>query len=223
MIRKQKNLNTLHKVKKINPFNPRQDFIIEAAKVIKKGGIVIFPTRCLYGLGADAFNANAVDRVFKIKQRSYQNPILVLINNKKELDRIVEYVPLTASAIMDRFWPGRVTIVLKAKKTLPTILTAGTGKIGVRLCGHPAASALISAAASPLTGTSANLAGNAGCSQISDMDAELRDKPDLILDAGPLKGGTGSTVVDVTTGIPEVLREGIIPAKDIFAVFDKQQ
>ncbi len=215
-------MNTLHKIRKINPFNPRQDFIIEAAEVIKKGGIVTFPTRCLYGLGADAFNAHAVDRVFRIKQRSYQNPILVLINNKKELDRIVQYVPPAASAIMDKFWPGRVTIVFEARETLPTILTAGTGKIGVRLCGHPAASALISAAASPLTGTSANLAGNAGCSQISDMDSGLRDKPDLILDAGPLKGGTGSTVVDVTTDIPMVLREGIIPAKDIFAVFENK-
>ncbi len=221
MSKKQKNLNNQHKIRKIHPFSPQPDIIIKAAEVIKKGGIVAFPTRCLYGVGADAFNVDAVERIFRIKQRSYQNPILVLISKKEDLDRIVQYVPPAASKIMDRFWPGKVTIVFEAKNSLPAVLTAGTGKIGVRLCGHPVASALISAVKSPITGTSANLAGNAGCSKISDMDSQLADRLDLVLDAGVLKGGAGSTVADVTTDIPMILREGAVPGKDIFAVLDK--
>ncbi|MCP4351060.1 MAG: threonylcarbamoyl-AMP synthase [Desulfobacterales bacterium] len=214
-------MNNQHKIRKIHPFNPQPDIIAEAAELIKKGGLVAFPTRCLYGMGTDAFNADAVDRIFGIKQRAYQNPILVLISKKKDLGRIVQHIPPAASKIMDKFWPGKVTIVFEAKNSLPDVLTAGTGKIGVRLCGHPVASALVSAVKNPVTGTSANLAGNAGCSEISDMDFQLTERLDLVLDAGILKGGTGSTVVDITTDIPIILREGAVSGKDIFAAFDK--
>ncbi|MCP4113531.1 MAG: threonylcarbamoyl-AMP synthase [Desulfobacteraceae bacterium] len=215
-------MDNQHKIRKIHPFNPQPDIIAEAAKLIKKGGLAAFPTRCLYGMGTDAFNADAVDRIFGIKQRSYQNPILVLISKKEDLDRIVQHVPPAALKIMDKFWPGKVTIVFEAKNSLPDVLTAGTGKIGVRLCGHPVASALVSAVKNPVTGTSANLAGNAGCSRISDMDSQLADRLDLILDAGILKGGAGSTVADVTTDIPVILREGVVPGKDIFAVLENK-
>ncbi len=98
-------------------------------------------------------------------------------------------------------------------------LTGVTGKIGVRLCKHPVASALAKAAKSPITGTSANISGNTGCSDISNLDMKIAERTDLIIDAGSLKGGTGSTIVDVTTDFPAVLREGSIPAEDIFALF----
>jgi len=210
-----------NKIKKVNPEYPDPDQIAEAAGVIKRGGSVVFPTTCLYGLGADAFNPEAIDSIFGIKQRSYQKPILVLIHDKKEVNRLVRHVPPAASCIMDTFWPGRVTIVFEADDTLPANLTAGTGKIGVRLCGHAVAYALAKAVNGPVTGTSANLAGHGGCSQIPELDSQVRDAPDLILDAGPLKGGIGSTVIDVTGEIPKILREGIVPEKDIFAVFKK--
>lgn len=211
----------MDRVRKINPLKPQPDLIMEAARVIKRGGIVSFPTRCLYGLGADAFNVDAVDRVFEIKQRPYKKALLVLINNQKVLDKLVRYVPPAASCIMENFWPGKVTIVFEAKDTLPANLTAGTGKIGVRLPGHPVAFALVNAVQGPITGTSANLSGHAGCSSIPDLDSLIADKLDLILDAGSLKGGVGSTVVDVTYDFPRILREGEVPAKDIFAVLDR--
>jgi len=119
---------------------------------------------------------------------------------------------------MECFWPGALTIVFKAKKVLPANLTAGTGRIGVRMPQHPVALALAKALKSPITATSANITGNSGCSQVSDIDPLIADKLDLILDAGPLKGGIGSTVVDVTYDFPKILREGAIPATDIFAV-----
>ena len=178
----------------------------------------MFPTQHLYGLGAAALNIKAVDRVFEIKQRPHNKPLLVLIYEQKNLTKLVEKIPSTAIRIMECFWPGALTIVFEAKKVLPKNLTAGTGKIGVRMPQHPVALALAKALKSPITATSANITGNSGCSQVSDVDPLIADKLDLILDAGPLKGGIGSTVVDVTHDFPKILREGAIPAKDIFAV-----
>ena len=206
------------KIRKIDPVNPQHVLIVEAARVIEKGGVVMFPTTFIYGLGADAFNVDAIDRVFRIKKRPHNKPLSVLVKNQEALYRLVQDIPSYASIIMDRFWPGKITIVFKAKDGLPENLTAGTGTIGVRIPKHTAACALVNALDNPITGTSANLSGHAGCSQISDIDPMIADELGLILDAGPLEGGIGSTVIDVTGDAPAILREGAIAAKDIFAV-----
>jgi L-threonylcarbamoyladenylate synthase len=218
LIKKQEISRTLNRIRIVNPDDLETDFIIEAANVIRRGGIVAFPTRCLYGLGADAFNTETVKRIFEIKQRPHNKPLLVLIKDQNALSEIVRHVPTAASKIMKNFWPGRVTIVFEALDTLPENLIAGTGKIGVRLPAHKVASALVNIIHGPITGTSANLSGNTGYSRISEFDPLIMDNLDLALDAGPLKGGKGSTVVDVTGEFPEVLREGEISTKDIFAV-----
>lgn len=166
------------------------------------------PTRGLYGLAADAFRESAVARLFALKGRPAEKPVLVLISDPSELDRLVVAVPATGRLLMDRFWPGRLTLVLPARPEVPAALTAGTGKIGVRLCGHPVARMLAAAAGGPITGTSANRSGGPGCHRIDDLDPELAQGVDFILDAGPLAGGSGSTVVDVCGDRPEVLREG---------------
>jgi len=113
-----------------------------------------------------------------------------------------------------------VTLIFKAKDTLPANLTADTGKIGIRMPQHPVALALSKAVGGPLTATSANITGDSGCSTVSDINPRISGKVDLILDAGPLKGGIGSTVVDVAVDPPIILREGAIPAKDIFFVLE---
>jgi len=213
-------LKVSDKVRKINCANPETGIIAEAARIIRNGGVVVFPTRSLYGLGADAFNAKAVNRIFHIKQRPAGKPILVLIKNKDELDRLAALGPPAATAIMEKFWPGRISIVFQAKQGLLANLTAGTNKIGIRLPGHNVASALVKATCSPITGTSANLSGNAGCFQVNDLDEKIVDGVDLILDAGPLKGGVGSTVVDVTGKTPLILRQGELSQKDISNVID---
>ena len=223
LFQKAKLLQILHKsaankIRSIDPVNPQHDLIVEAARVIERGGIVVFPTSFIYGLGADAFNKDAIDRVFRIKKRPHNKPLSVLVKNREILYRLVQYIPSYASTIMDRFWPGKITIVFKAKDGLPKNLTAGTGTIGVRIPEHSAACALVNALDNPITGTSANFSGNAGCSQISDLDPLIADELDLILDAGPLEGGIGSTVIDVTGDAPKILREGAIAAEDIFAV-----
>jgi L-threonylcarbamoyladenylate synthase len=206
-------------IRKINSQKPESEVIREAATIIRQGGVVAFPTRCLYGLGADALNPDAVERIIKIKQRPENNPILVLIDSKKQLEILVTRIPPAADAIMAAFWPGRVTIVFEATYTLPPILTARTGKIGVRLTGHPAASALVKHVQGPVTGTSANRSGQPGCHRAQDLDPQVAGQLDLVLDAGTLKGGIGSTVVDVTVDPPRILREGQVTAKEVMRSF----
>jgi L-threonylcarbamoyladenylate synthase len=202
-------------IRKINPTTPQPEIIAEAAAVINQGGVIAFPTRCLYGLGADAFNPDAVERMIQIKQRPDDKPILVLIDTRSRLESLVTHIPPAADAIMEAFWPGRVTLVFKARKMLAVQLTAHTGKIGVRLPGHPAASALVKHVKGPLTGTSANLSGRAGCHRAQDLEPKIAGQLDLILDAGSLMGGVGSTIVDVTVDPPRILREGQVTANDI--------
>jgi L-threonylcarbamoyladenylate synthase len=219
---KPKNSSISVKTRNINLLNPKPDLIREAARVIRGGGVIVFPTRCLYGIGGDALNFNAVERVFAIKHRPYDKPILVLIRGIEELNKLVLKVPSAAKRLMECFWPGRVTIVFKGKDTLPDRLTAGTGKIGVRLPGHPVAAALLNELKRPITGTSANISGEAGCWRISDLPPGIVEEVDLLLDAGTLKGGTGSTVVDVTEDPPKILREGEVAEKEIFRAIGRQ-
>jgi len=201
---------------KVEPARPSIEAIKDAASVVKAGGTVAYPTRCLYGLGADAFNAAAVDKIYSIKQRPARKPILILIDHPRQLKRLVTQVPIIAEKLMRQFWPGKVTIVFEAGPDLSPVLTGGSGKIGVRLPGHPVAAALVEAVAGPITGTSANLSGSPGCHQISDLAPQVARRLELVLDAGPLAAGVGSTVVDVTQGDrPLVLREGVISVGDI--------
>jgi L-threonylcarbamoyladenylate synthase len=219
LIKKPKSL----KIIQADPLLPKDDHIVATSQIIKNGGVIVFPTQYLYGLGADALNAKAVDRVFEIKQRSYLKPLLVLIPNRKDLTKLVQHVSLAAEHIMNCFWPGAVTLIFKGKDTLPTNLTADTGKIGIRMPQHPVALALSKAVGVPLTATSANITGDSGCSTVTDIDPRISEKVDLILDAGPLKGGIGSTVVDVTVDPPKILREGAILSKDIFIALETPQ
>jgi len=195
---------------------PGKDLDIErAATLIKEGGMVVFPAKCLYGLAVDAFNPQAVSRIFKVKQRPPSNPILVLISDVSWLGQLVAKIPLTAQAIMEHFWPGDVTLVFEAGPDLPGVLTAATGKIGVRLPQHPVAQALVKAAGIPMTGTSANISGEDGCRRIEELDSRVLQGVGMVLDAGTLKGGKGSTVVDVTQFPPKVLRQGKIGEAEI--------
>lgn len=199
----------------VDPQRPSTAAIMRAVAAVRAGGVIAFPTRCLYGLGADAFNAEAVERIFRIKQRPLHNPILILIDRPDRLDRLVSEVSPAADRIKDHFWPGRITLVFRAGEAIPPYLTAGSGKIGIRLPGHPVAAALVNALQTPLTGTSANLSGRPGCRRIEDLNFQIAGKLDLILDAGPLRGGRGSTVVDVTVDPPKILREGEVSGAEI--------
>lgn len=202
-------------VYKTDPVRPDPTVIQEAARVIEAGGLVVFPTRALYGLGADADNPSAVARLFQAKGRATTNPVSILIRSRELLAALVEEVPPTAIPMMDRFWPGRLTLVFWAKAGVSSLLTAGTGKIGIRVPDHPVAAALVNALPGPITGTSANFSGSPGVSRIEDLPQDFLNQMDLVIDAGPLKGRVGSTVIDVTTHPPLVLREGAVSKKDL--------
>lgn len=203
---------------KVSANGPDPQVVAAAVDVVMAGGLLVFPTTGLYGLGADALNPVSVEKIYQVKQRDFSKPILVLVKDASELDRIAEKVPGAASALVDAFWPGGVTIILEASTKLPDELTGNTGKIGVRVPKHPVASALVNAFNGPITGTSANLSGQAGCSSVAGLDADLVQCVDMVLDAGPLKGGVGSTVVDVTSDPPRLLREGAVSKQQLESV-----
>ena len=197
-----------------NPVSCDQDTIERAAAYIKEGGLVVFPTSSFYGLGADAFKADAVESVFQVKKRDPQRPVLILIASPTDLAPLVQSIPRVATRLMAAFWPGSLTLVFEAADFLPPNLTGHSGKIGVRL---------VRTVGNPITGTSANLSGRDGCTEVGQLPPLMRDKVDVILDAGPLQGGKGSSVVDVTVDPPRILREGAVTAKKIAATLDLEQ
>ena len=197
---------------------PDPDSIHAAAQVIRKGGVIAFPTSTLYGLGADANNPRAVERIFHIKGRQPHRPILVLIRDRACLPALVRTIPPKAVVLMEAFWPGGVTLVLHAGLGVSSRLTGNTGKIGVRVPKHPVAAAIVEQLEGPMTGTSANLSGQGGCSDVSCLEKQVSEHLDGVVDAGPLPGGRGSTVIDVTVDPPRILREGTISTHQIRSV-----
>lgn len=199
---------------RIDPVDPDPLVMAQAVQILREKGVLVFPTTGLYGLGADASSPEAIERVFTIKKRPADKPVLVLLSGKKDMDHLVAEVPEHARKLMDH-WPGGLTLVMRAGKSVPMALTAGTGKIGVRLPAHPVARALTRAFGGPITGTSANLSGSPGIANIALLDRSVRQAADLVLDAGPLAGGPGSTVVDVSGWPVVVLRQGAVPRQEI--------
>jgi len=205
------------KILSVDQESPDQDTMSKAADLIKEGGLVVFPTTSFYGLGAEAFNAEAVDKVFRVKKRDSNKPVLILIASIADLAPLAREIPKTSTRLMEAFWPGSLTLVFQASGLLPSNLTGYTGKIGIRLASHPVACSLVSAVGGPITGTSANLSGKGGCTAVDQLDYHIKDQVDLVLDAGTLVGVKGSTVVDVTVDPPKILREGVIKAEKIWA------
>ncbi len=196
------------KIVSIDPITPDTDYILKAGKILSNNGVVIFPAKCLYGVAVNALNVGAVKKVFDLKKRPLDNPLLVLIKDQIMLNRLVTKISSTAQRLMDTFWPGNLTLVFKAHECVPKQLTAGTGKIGIRIPSHPVAKALVNSLDFPITGTSANLSGKEGCTSIDQLPSSIVEQTDLLLDAGCVKGGTGSTIADVTGKTIHVLREG---------------
>jgi L-threonylcarbamoyladenylate synthase len=208
-------LHDRQKIVLIDPVMPDPVSIAKAGKILQKNGVVIFPAKCLYGVAANALDETAIKKVFHLKQRPWINPILVLISDRIQLSTLVTSISRQAYTLMDAFWPGNITLVFEAKKHISKYLTAGTGKIGIRIPAHPVAKALVEYVNFPITGTSANLSGKNGCNQIDQLSSTIIDQAYLVLDAGTLKGGRGSTIVDVTASSVTIIREGEVTANQI--------
>ncbi len=197
---------------KINPENPEPEKIAGAVAVLHEGGVIAYPTETFYGLGADAANGKAVERLFGVKGRSFSNPIPLVIGNPGDLADLIEDIPPVAEILIYGFWPGPLTLVFRASRRLDARLTAGTGKIGIRISSHPVATALAGGLGRALTATSANRSGKKECTSAAEVIDQLGGNLDAVMDGGSTPGGSGSTILDVTGDPPRILRQGVIPA-----------
>lgn len=198
------------RVVRVDAAAPDLGAIRQAAQVLRAGGLVGFPTETFYGLGAAGLDAAAVRRVFSVKGRPSSMPLLLLVDSRAMVAAIAPTIPPQVAALMERHWPGPLTLVLRASAVVPTEVTAGTGTVGVRVSAHPVARALVRALGEPITAPSANPTGGAPPVTADDVLAHLDGRIELLLDAGPTPGGAPSTVLDVTVEPPRVLRQGAV-------------
>jgi len=189
--------------------------IKQASQLILQGGVVAFPTETFYGLGADAGDVVALQKVFQIKGREENKPLLLLVAGRTWVQDLVKKISPAAEALIERFWPGPLTLVFEASAHLPPILTANTGKVGLRVSSHPVTQALVQAVGRAITGTSANLSGQASPFLAAQVFQALGKKVDAILDGGKTAGGLGSTVLDVSAVLPKIIRQGAISQEEL--------
>ncbi len=195
---------------KVNPLDPEVRLIEEAAHVLKNGGVIGYPTETVYGLGADAYNEEALERIFRIKGRETGKPISILVGDMVMLKEVTARIPPVAMGMIRDHWPGPLTIIFEASKTCPPILTGETGRIGIRISPHRIPQKLLETLKRPITSTSANLSGMPSLSDPKELYGVFRGKINLVLDGGETKEGGVSTVVDVTVSPPRVVRRGLV-------------
>lgn len=186
---------------------PTDEVIEYAAALLKQGGLVAFPTETVYGLGADALNEKAVLSIFEAKERPADNPLIVHITEREDLLPIC-ILNEKAGRLMDAFWPGPLTLLLKKTAAVPDVTTAGLDTVAVRMPSHPVARALLKACGCPVAAPSANRSGRPSPTRASHVLEDMAGRIPLILDGGPCDVGLESTVVDMTRDIPLVLRPG---------------
>ena len=184
-------------------------------KIIKNGGLVLFPTETVYGLGANGLDENAVKKIYKAKGREQDNPLILHVSNFDMVSKIAKNITDIEYTLMKTFWPGPFTIILDRTEIVPDIVTAGLDTVGVRMPSGKIAKELISYAGVPIAAPSANISGRPSGTNISDIFEELSDKVDYIVDGGECEVGLESTVVRVIDGIPNILRPGKISPEDI--------
>ncbi|MED0935272.1 L-threonylcarbamoyladenylate synthase [Bacillus mobilis] len=190
----------------------------EAAKLLRENEAIAFPTETVYGLGANAMNDEAIAKIFEAKGRPSDNPLIVHIGTKSQLDGIVKEIPPVAEKLMEHFWPGPLTIILPRKEGISEKVTAGLNTVGVRMPDHPVALALIEEANVPVAAPSANRSGRPSPTLASHVYEDLNEKIAGIVDGGATGVGVESTVIDCTSDVPTILRPGGITKEQLEAV-----
>lgn len=196
--------------------------IAKAAGILRSGGLVAFPTETVYGLGADALDPEAVGKVYAAKGRPSDNPMIVHISRASDLGRLTPALSPEIVALVDNFWPGPLTVVLKKKTGIPDVTTGGLDTVAVRMPDSPAALELITLADSPIAAPSANISGRPSPTRAKDVIADMDGRIDAVIDGEDCRVGIESTVLDMTGDTPTILRPGIITAEAIEAALGKK-
>lgn len=200
---------------RVDPKSPAADAMAQAAHVLQAGGLVVFPTETVYGLGANALDANAVVKIFAAKGRPATNPVIVHVAAIEDAKKLTTAWPALAQTLAERFWPGPLTLVLPKAACVPDIVTAGGSTVAIRIPAHPVALALLRNCRLPLAAPSANRSTELSPTRPEHVPPDLAD---LLLAAGPTMGGLESTVLDLTTDPPRLLRPGLVTGAELEAV-----
>ncbi len=193
----------------------REDYTREAAEVYKSGGIIAYPAESFYGLGVDPYNEAAVEKLFEVKGRPADKPIPLIASDMKMVEEVASDLSPLARKVMERHWPGPLTIIIKAKEGLPKRLTAGTNMVAIRIPGAETARRLVEAIGAPLTTTSANPSNMMPATTAKMVQGYLGDRLNLIIDGGSLPGGLPTTIIDLTRGEPILVRKGLLPFSEL--------
>jgi L-threonylcarbamoyladenylate synthase len=206
---------------KINSEAPEASLIRYAADQIRAGEVLGMPTDTFYGLAADPFNLRAVDRVYEIKSRSRHKPLSLLIESVEQAEELAKPLPEEFHALARRFWPGPLTIIVRAASRLPLKVTANTGNVALRIPSSRIPLAVVQAARIAITATSANLSGEAECTTALAVRDQLQDRISIIVDGGPSPREVSSTIIDLTDEEArwKIIREGAIPSQEISEFF----
>ncbi len=200
------------RIYKVDPEKPSDDVIEECIEILKRGGLVVFPTETVYGLGAYTFNPKAVLKIFEVKRRPPTNPLIVHISELEQLNEIVAEIPDVVFELAEKFWPGPLTLVLKKNPKVPDVVTAKLDTVAVRMPAHPVALKL---ARIPIVAPSANIAGKPSPTTAEHVIKDLYGKVDAIIDAGETPYGVESTIIDLTKKPPVLIRPGALPVEKI--------
>ena len=193
----------------------------EPAKIIKDGGIVVFPTETVYGIGVNGLNKNALKKLYEVKQRPLNKPISLLVNSIEMINQLTKNITKLEYALMKEFFPGPLTIILQKKDIVPDILTANSDTVGIRMPSNKVTLKLIEYAGVPIATPSANLSRKPTGTNFKDVIKDFDGKADYFIDGKISKTGTASTIVKVTNGIPHILRQGTITEEQIKNVYNK--
>ena len=204
----------------VDPEAPQRDAIQEAVTWILKGGVVAMPTDTLYGLAVDPFNRDAVGRVFAVKGREPNHALPLIAADVAQVESHLGALAPIARAIVARFWPGPLTLVVASPPTLGRDITGGLGTVGIRVPADEIARAVCAGCGRPVTATSANLSGEPPTADPDVVERTLGDRVDFLLDTGPTRGGLPSTMVDVSGAEPRLVRDGAISWREIQAWLD---
>lgn len=207
----------------VDAANPEQDLIEHAAALLQNGQLVVFPTETVYGLGGNALDVAAVEKIFAAKERPFNDPLIVHIADEDALDTLVTHVPPQARLLAQTFWPGPLTMILPAGPRVPGLVTSGSPTVAIRMPRHPIARALIRASGLPVAAPSANRFMHVSPTTAQHALADLKGRVPLILDGGPCEVGVESTVLDVCSPVPTILRPGGVSLEELRRVLPEVQ